>query len=306
MKAVKFIPLAILLLYAWTMYAGTTGKIAGTVTDARTGEKLLGANVVVEGLATGASTNTDGYFVILNIPPGRYRVKASMVGYTPVSQVDVRVDIDQTTGLDFKLSQETVEGEEVVVVAQRPVVQRDVAASRTNLTIEDVTKLPVVSVSAAVGLQAGIQGGLVVRGSTSDQVAFMINGQTLRDERDNTPYTRIALSAVQDIQIQTGGFNAEYGNLRSGVVNVVTREGGKASYNFGMNARYAPNRPKHFGASIYDRNSYWVRPYVDDAVAWTGTKNGAWNAFQQNQYPEFEGWNAISQKSLKDTGKSVV
>lgn len=301
MKAVKFIPLAILLLYAWTMYAGTTGKIAGTVTDARTGEKLLGANVVVEGLATGASTNTDGYFVILNIPPGRYRVKASMVGYTPVSQVDVRVDIDQTTGLDFKLSQETVEGEEVVVVAQRPVVQRDVAASRTNLTIEDVTKLPVVSVSAAVGLQAGIQGGLVVRGSTSDQVAFMINGQTLRDERDNTPYTRIALSAVQDIQIQTGGFNAEYGNLRSGVVNVVTREGGKASYNFGMNARYAPNRPKHFGASIYDRNSYWVRPYVDDAVAWTGTKNGAWNAFQQNQYPEFEGWNAISQKSLKDT-----
>ena len=298
MKAVKFIPLATLVLYAWTMYAGTTGKIAGTVTDARTGEKLLAANVVVEGLATGASTSTDGDYVILNIPPGTYRVKASMVGYTAVTQVNVRVEIDQTTVLDFKISQEAVEAEEVLVVARRPVVQRDVAASRANIEIADVVKLPVSTVVAAVGLQAGVQGGLTIRGGAATETAFMVDGTVYRDERTNNPYTGVSLLSVEAVQVQTGGFSAEYGNIRSGVVNVVTKEGSRNRYSVGFQGRYAPARPKHFGPSIYDRNSYWIRPYTDDAVAWTGTQNGAWDSWTQKQYPSFGGWNAESQKLI--------
>jgi hypothetical protein len=281
-------------------FAGTTGKIVGTVTDARTGEKLVAANVVVQGANLGASTNLDGFFVILNIPPGTYRVRSSLVGYTSVTQVDVRVEIDQTTAANFKMSEETVQAQEVVIVAERPVVQKDISASRTNLTIAEVDKLPVVNVATAVGLQAGIEPGLVIRGGGSDQTAFMLDGQVLRDERTNAPYTAISLSSIQDIQVQTGGFNAEYGNIRSGVVNVVTKEGGRNLYNFSITSRYAPARPKHFGASIYDKNSYWIRPYVDPAVAWTGTQNGAWDQWTQQQYPQFEGWNAVSQKTLKD------
>ncbi len=292
---------ATVVLISSVLYAGSTGKIAGTVVDSRTGEPLPSVNVTISGMTLGASTNVDGYYVILNVPPGDYRVQASLVGYRNSSAVNVRVDIDQTTTQDFRMNEEAIAGEEVTVVATRPVVQKDVSASRANIEIQDVTKLPVTSVTAAVGYQAGIQ-GLSIRGGTSDQVAFVVDGMVLREERGNTPYTGISLSAVQDIQVQTGGFNAEYGNIRSGMINVVTREGSKFSFNF--IGRYSPAEPKHFGASIYDRNSYWVRPYVDDAVAWTGTGKlyevGAWDKWTRDQYPTFEGWNSISQKLLAD------
>ncbi|MEW6511449.1 MAG: TonB-dependent receptor, partial [Bacteroidota bacterium] len=304
MKAVKYTPALILFLCAWMGYAGTSGKIAGTVTDARTGEKLVAANIIVEGLATGAPTNVEGYYVILNIPPGLYRVRASLVGYTPVTQVDVRVEIDQTTTLDFKMTQEVVEGQEIVVVAQRPVVQRDVAASRANIEIAEVEKLPVSTVVAAVGLQAGVQGGLIIRGGSASETAFMVDGTMYRDERTNNPYTGVSLLSVEAVQVQTGGFSAEYGNIRSGIVNVVTKEGSRTNYSVGFQGRYAPARPKHFGPSIYDRNSYWIRPYVDDAVAWTGTQNGAWDIWTQKQYPSFGGWIEESKKLIANGNPS--
>ena len=122
----------------------------------------------------------------------------------------------------------------------------------------------------------------------------------MRDERTNLPYTGIALSSIEDVQVQTGGFNAEYGNLRSGVVNVITKEGSKSNYSISFNGRYANPRPKHFGPSIYDKNSYWIRPYLDPAVCWTGTQNGAWDATTQQQYAQFQGWNAVSQATMKD------
>jgi hypothetical protein len=303
MKAIRCLPVLFTLLISTSLFAGTTGKIAGTATDAKSGEKLLAVNVVIEGLTTGAATNVDGFYAIVNIPPGSYRVRASLVGYSTVTQIDVRVEIDQTTTLDFKLNEETVQGQEVVIVAQRPVVQRDISASRTNLTAAEVDKLPVTTVTAAIGLQAGIQNtatGPVVRGSTPDQVAFMVDGIILRDERTNNPYTSIPLSSIQDVQVQTGGFNAEYGDLRSAVVNATAKEGGKSNYSVSFNGRYANPRPKHFGPSIYDKNSYWIRPYVDPAVAWTGTQNGAWDVATQQQYAQFAGWNAISASTMKD------
>jgi hypothetical protein len=289
---------AALFLVTSIALAGTTGKIAGTARDAQSGEPLPSVNVIIEGTTLGAATNPDGYFAILNIPPGRYRVIATLVGFKPSTAVNVRVDIDQTTDLNLRLAEETIAGEEVTIVAQRPVVQKDVAASRANIEFQDIEKLPVTSVSSVVTLQAGIQGGLVIRGSTSDQAAFVVDGMLMRDERTNQPFTGISLSSIQDVQVQTGGFNAEYGNLRSGVVNVVTREGGTAGYSFNVIGRYSPAGPKHFGPSIYDKNSYWIRPYVDEAVAWTGTS--VWDPWTQAQYPDFEGWNAVSARLLKD------
>jgi hypothetical protein len=300
MKALSYLLLLSLVCASVIVYAGTTGKITGTVTDARSGEPLPSVNVLVEGTNLGSATNVDGYFVILNVPPGRFKITASLVGYKPFSAVNVRVDIDQTTAQNFRLSEESVSAEEVVVVATRPVVQRDVAASRANIEIAEVEKLPVTTVVAAVGLQAGVQ-GLSVRGGTASETGFMVNGLSMRDERTNQPYTSVSLLSVQDIQVQTGGFSAEYGNVRSGVINVVTKEGNKSGYSIGFLGRFANAQPKHFGSSMYDKNSYWVRPYMDDAVAWTGTQNGAWDQWTQKQYPAFEGWNSVAAKNMKNT-----
>jgi len=292
--------IALILLYGATaVHAGTTGKIAGVVSDADNGAPLPGANVIIEGTTMGAASGINGYYVILNIPPGIYTLKASMMGYSSVTVAQVRVNIDVTTTVDFKMRPQVIMGEEIQVVAERPVVQKDVSASQANLNAREIQSLPVVSVASVVALEAGVR-GLEIRGGSVDQTAFMVNGFTMRDERNNQPYTAVSYTAIDEIQIQTGGFNAEYGNIRAGLINVVTKEGKKDRYHFGMITRYSPPAKKHFGHSPSSPESYWIRPYVDDAVCWTGTKNGAWDEYTQKQYVEFEGWNAVSEKTLKD------
>jgi len=296
----KFLLTAVTLLLASHIgLAGTTGKIVGTVTDAENREPLPGVNVVLEGTTIGAVTSIDGYFVILNIPPGAYTLKASYIGYTTYRVTEAIVKIDLTTTVDFKLKAEVLAGEEVVVVASRPVVVKDISASQANFNIKDVEALPVVNVAGVVALQAGVQ-GLSIRGGGSSQTAFMVNGITLRDERDNTPYTAISYTAIEEIQIQTGGFNAEFGNIRSGLINVVTKEGKKDRYSVNVVTRYSPASQKRFGPSPTAREAYWIKPYIDPTVAWTGTKSGAWDQFTQLQFPEFAGWNAIALNLLKD------
>ncbi|MCK4447121.1 MAG: TonB-dependent receptor, partial [Candidatus Marinimicrobia bacterium] len=112
------------------------------------------------------------------------------------------------------------------------------------------------------------------------------------------------MSAIQEVSVQTGGFGAEYSNVRSGVVNVVTREGNKDSYSGSFTIRYSSPTEKHFGESAYDPNSFYLRPFLDEDVCWTGTKNGAWDSYTQDQYYPFDGWNSISQQTLQDDDPS--
>lgn len=303
MKKMLLFLLFTILFYAIPIFS-QSGKINGMVKDAQTGEALIGANVLIEGTTLGAATNLEGFYVILNVPPGTYNIRASMVGYAAKIIADARVSIDQTTEGNFVLSSDAFQTEEVVVIASTPIVQRDVSASRVNLNVEEIQNLPVTSITGVIGLQAGVRDGLVIRGGAANQTSFVVNGVTLRDERDNSPFTGISYSSIDEIQIQTGGFTAEYGSLRSGLINVVTKEGSRDKYSFSIITRYSGASNKHFGMSANDPNSYWIRPYVDDAVAWTGTQNGNWDLYTRQQYPQFEGWLAVSEKSMADDDPS--
>ncbi|RJP65702.1 MAG: TonB-dependent receptor [Ignavibacteriales bacterium] len=279
------------------------GKISGIAKDQQTGEPLVGVNVILEGTTLGAATNIEGYYVIVNVLPGTYTMRASLIGYNNSTIVGVRTNIDQTTEVNIELAETSIQAAEVVIVAQQPIVQKDVSYSRVNLNIQEVQNLPVASAQSIINLQAGIVAGSqgpLIRGGTADQSAFMLNGLTMRDERDNTPFTGVSFTSIEDIQIQTGGFNAEYGNIRSGLVNVVTKEGKKDKYSVSFQGRYSPVAQKHFGSSPNDINGFWIRPFVDPAVAWTGTTSGGWDAFTQKQYKDFVGWNQISQNTMKD------
>lgn len=285
------------LLFVSSNYA-QSGKISGYVKDAMTGEALFGTNVILQGTTLGASSDIDGYYVILNVPPGTYSLKSSMIGFNSDLVNEVIVSINQTTEINFSLKSKTLQTEEIVVTAIRPVVQKDIASSTINLSAKEIQNLPISTVSGAVGLQAGIK-GLEVRGGSysssnnSAQTAFMLNGQTLRDERTNQPFTSISFTSVDEIQVQTGGFNAEYGNLRSGVINAVTKEGKTDRYNVSFIGRYRPAGKKSFENNPSDKNSFYLRPFLDDAVCWTGTDNGAWDDFTQKQYTAFKGgWNS--------------
>jgi hypothetical protein len=276
-----------------------SGKITGFVTD-ESGEPLPGVNIIIEGTSTGTSTSVDGYYQILNIDAGVYSLKATYVGFSPVLIENVEVNVNLTTTVDIEMSEETFEGEEIVITAEQPIIKKDVSSSQANISEETIDALPVTNVTEIVGLQAGIEPGLSIRASGADEVAFNLNGFTLRSERDNTPFTGISVTSIQNVQVQTGGFNAEYGNLRSGIINVTGKEGSKDRYTLDGIIRLTPPQQKNVGQRINDPNSYWLRPYLDDDVAWTGTDNGAWDVYTQESYPSFQGWNAFSQQLLAD------
>ena len=300
-------PLLLTILFFFTLCSATlaqTGRIEGIILEEGTDNPLPGVNVVIEGTTQGAQTNIDGYFSINNVSPGVYTLKASMVGFAPVVFENVEVNINEVTQIDFELREQIIEGEEIVVQAVMPVVQRDVSSSKANISREDIDNLPITSVNEAIGLQAGVQ-GLSVRGGSSDQLGFNLDGLTLRDERNNTPITNISLTSVSNIQVQTGGFNAEYGNIRSGLIQVTTKEGRTDRYEADAIIRYRPPQEKHFGPSVNNPNSYWIRPYIDDDVAWTGTDNGAWDRYLQENYDDFEGWDAVADRLNADGDPST-
>ncbi len=220
----------LLLITAVSLWPGTTGKIAGRVTDAKTGEGIPFANVLIEGTNLGAATNLDGYYTIINIPPGVYTVRASVVGYETKVVTNVRVSIDLTTRVDFELREKTVElGQEVVVTATRPLVQKDLTASTSIVGSELISELPVTEVRDVLTLQAGIivsaGGELHVRGGRKGQLVYQIDGVTITDAYDNSTVIDVGTNAIQELQVISGAFNAEYGQAMSGVVNIVTKDG---------------------------------------------------------------------------------
>jgi len=290
-----------LMFLTTVLFAGTTGKISGRVTDSQSGEPLAGVNVYVESTMQGAATDADGYYFIINIKPGSYKLTFSYVGYRDYVVENVNVNSDLTTIINAKLNPEIMTTEAVVVVAKKPVVQKDMAASMKNISADEVKALPVTSIAQVVGLQAGVTSDLSIRGSSSSQMLFMVDGISFRDTRNNEPIMGIPLSALEEVSVQSGGLGAEYDNVRSGVVNVVTKEGSKNSYSGTITYKVRPPQPKHFGISPFDPNSYWFRPYLDDAVAWTGTENGAWDEYTRRQYPKFSGWNSIALQTLQDS-----
>lgn len=291
--------LLLLILLPVIIYAGTTGKITGIVTDKATGEPLIGANVIVVGTTIGAATDEEGRYTILYVPPGTYQIQVSLIGYRTVVINDVRVFIDQTTKLDVELESSEIQLGELVVTARRTLVKPDVATSVVAFSNKEIAMLPVASVTSVIGTQAGVN-GLSIRGGAASDALFLVDGIMQRDPRNNQPIASVPLSSVKEISIERGGFNAEYGQVRSGIINVVTQEGDKSNYTASVTVRYSPYTAKHMGISPFDKNSYWLRPYLDDDVAWTGTSKGLWDYYTRLQYPSFNGWNSLSEQLNSD------
>lgn len=292
-----------------TLWAQTTGKIAGRVVDNATGDPIPGANILIDGTAMGAATDANGDYFILGIPPGTYIVRAQVIGFGTLVQSDVRVLLNLTTTLDFPLGVETIAGEEVEVIAVRPVVQPDVSANIANVRAEEIEYMPVAGVTEFINLQAGIEPGMRIRGMGTEGLAFVVDGMSMRDGRSNEPFSNISYTAISEVQIQTGGFNAEYGNLRAGLINVITKEPARDRYSADVLIRYSPPHSMNFGGTPKSDNAYWWRPFMDPAVRDIGTHDNdpddgdgisPWDKYTRLQYPSFEGWNAVSGKLFED------
>ena len=209
--------------FALPVYAGETGKIAGRVTDATTGEPLPGVNVVIVGTTQGAVSDEDGYYAIIKVKPGTYSVQASIIGFARYTVQNVRVQVDRTTEVNFEMSEETIQAGEVVVVAEREVVQLDRTTTTSYVDSEQLDVLPVTNVQEAIELQAGVVAGRF-RGGRAGEVAYLVNGVPINNVYDRGASFQVERDMVNTIEVISGVFNAEYGQALSGVVNIVTKD----------------------------------------------------------------------------------
>ncbi len=231
----KFLCIFVVLFIASSsvIFAGTTGKIAGTVVDKENNEPLIGANIILLGTSLGAASDMSGNFFINNVPPGQYRLQVRMMGYTSVIVENIRVTTDLTTEVNVEMDLTVIEGEVVTLVAERPLVEKDVTAKMAIVSGQDIAeRMPVANIQEVLSLQAGFvegenEGELFLRGGRQGEVAFYIDGVLVEDPINRGFGSAIDVNMVQELSILTGGFNAEYGNAMSGVINVTTKEGGK-------------------------------------------------------------------------------
>ncbi|NWF88823.1 MAG: TonB-dependent receptor [Ignavibacteriaceae bacterium] len=231
MKKFLLFALIILLSPINLIFAGTTGKISGKVSDKRTGEGLPFVNIIIEGTNFGAATDLEGSFVILNVPPGRYNVKAQYIGYQPMVVENVSVSIDLTTNVNFELSESAVELQEIVVQGKQELIKKDITSSQSLISSDQISALPVSEFDDVLQLQAGVtrgaNGDFHIRGGRTSEIAYWVNGISVTDAYDNSRGIQIDNNSVQELQVISGTFNAEYGNAMSGIVNTVTKEGGR-------------------------------------------------------------------------------
>ena len=292
MKYALLILLAICLLPISAAVA-QSGKIAGQVTDAASGEALPGVNVVIDGTQTGATTDADGFYQIINVRPGTYALRASFVGYAPARIEGVRVNIDLTSEVNIAMQEEAVGLDEVLVTAEAPIIQRDISGSQRSVTAEEIRVAPFQSVNNALSSQVSINAVSSVndrpriRGSSIEESKFIVDGVEQGDPLSNRPYNAINLDAVEELQVLTGGFSAEYGDLRSGLVNVVTKTGGD-QYSGSANVRYSAPALKHHGPMPYGHESALVTPFLLPTEG----------AFTGNDF--FDGWNKEATSPSRD------
>ena len=274
----KLLLLIILIGFTLSTLAGTTGKISGTVKDTNTNEPLPGCNIIIEGTDLGAATNVDGQFVILNITPGIYTVRASMIGYKNYIISNVHIVADLTTQLEYLMESQILEmDEDIIVTAERPLIRKDETSKVAIVSSEEILNMPVRTLQDILTTKAGFttdaQGDLHVRGGRTGELAYMVDGVKMEDPLYGEYSETFNKDAINEMVIISGTFNAEYGDAMSGIVNIITRDGGDAfhgrlEYTSPMlnNSPYRSSNPfpgvedesEYTEESVYDRSDVYM------------------------------------------------
>jgi outer membrane receptor protein involved in Fe transport len=238
-----------------TALAGTTGNLTGKVTDVSSGELLTGVNIVVIGSGRGGVSNTKGEYGITGITPGKYTIRVSSIGYKTVEQKNVEIEADASTVLNFKLASTDIQLEGVTAFGERPIVDNKKFSGDQTFSREKIEQLPnLKGVEDVLSLQAGVVkfgNQLFLRGGRANETQILIDGvpvnnvggagaatgtlstnEQLQQLYAGTGTTSggslsISASAIQSVSVSSSGFDAEYGNAQSGVVNITSKTGGE-------------------------------------------------------------------------------
>lgn len=239
----------------------STGVLKGRVIDKSTREGLPSVNVVVKGTYYGAASDLDGYFNIPRMNPGVYTVEVTLIGYKAVQFTGVRIMPGDTVNLQVELEETFLTlGQEIVVVGEKPLFNIEETASRRSLRSEDIAVAAVQTISDIVSLQVGVvksDDQIHIRGGRSYENAYLVDGVSVQDPLAGTGFgIQLPPGAIQEMEVITGGYSAEYGQATSGVVSMTTREGSdRYSGGFGHKRDHFPfnrNSRYNFNTDIYD------------------------------------------------------
>ena len=210
-----------------------SGTLNGEIKDATTGEPIPFANVsILDGnnIVTGGMTDFDGRFNIRPIPAGTYTVTASYVGYNTVQLNSVQIPAGRITFQNFSLSPAAEILAEVEIREYRvPLISADQTESGATITSEDIAKMPGRSAAAVATTVGGVysEDGEVgsIRGARSEGTVYYVDGVKVRGT------SAVPKSAIEQVQVITGGLSANYGDATGGVISITTR--GPSSKYFG-------------------------------------------------------------------------
>ncbi|MCF7804874.1 MAG: TonB-dependent receptor [Candidatus Marinimicrobia bacterium] len=283
---------AFIVLVGTAGYGASTGKISGTVTGSESGAPLIGANVIVTSEwengeevplrdPVGAATDEKGQYFILNLDPGKYTIRVDYVGYTTEITTQVIVNVDRTTHLNFSLTPEAIKGETVTVTGfRREVVQPDLTATRKSYNVSEVEdEVGVSDISDILEMQSGVVDEHF-RGGRSGEAKYLLSGTSIVNPLTNDRAFSPDVSGLEEVEVYTSGFSAEYGNAQSGVVNMVPREGKsrwRSRIEFAISSPYYKTWETRFdadssryqqGGSLYRRHNLDYFNVLNDTSEW--------------------------------------
>jgi len=310
-RHVRFLlTIVVLILFVQCIsLASGRGKIAGRIVDSETGQPLPGVNVLIESIwvggaavphdgMLGAAADLNGNYEILNIPAGTYDVRASMIGYNVVIQSQVQVDAGRTITVNFSMVPAIIELGVVEVVWERPVIQADIAGTQEIISIQRIDEAPLVRVDEFLDRMKGVElvatnegMGLSIRGGAIRETDIRVDGISLRDPRSENSYLALNSTTIEQVQIMTGGFEAKYGGIQSGLVNFVTREGSRERYTLSLHADVTPGSQKrYFGLDPFSDDSPIYQVFAGQ-YAMDGIRTAADSAAVPSEFWGFRGWN---------------
>jgi outer membrane receptor protein involved in Fe transport len=247
-------------LFAQTVQSPDRGRIQGKVVDAKTGEGLPGANVTVKGTYYGGSSDFDGNVKIERVNPGVYVLEVSLLGFKTVQFTNISVVAGQTATIRAKMEEAILAvGQEIVVVGEKPLFDIEETSSRRNIAQADIQAAAVQNVQGLVSLQPGVvlaDNEIHIRGGRASENAYLVDGISVQDPLAGTGFgLQLSPESIQDAEVITGGYNAEYGQATSGIVNITTREGAdrySGAFSYKTDHPGNPNYRGNWNTDIYN------------------------------------------------------
>lgn len=232
---------AILLIHP---LSAQDSRISGIITDAKSGETLIGANVFIQETGQGMATDRNGYYVLDNLGPASKTLVVSFLGF---DQYERSLDLipGKSIKIDVALKQETIELSEIEVSAEKITRKFNIQPGRVNLSTRQIKSLPSVlepdifrTIQTLPGVltQSEFSTGLIIRGGNTDQNLILLDGITVYNPSHlGGVFSNFIVDAVKDADLIKGGYNAEYGGRLSAVLNVTSREGNRNNFDAKVN-----------------------------------------------------------------------